>query len=76
MEITDMKKLLTGLLSLALLATGLASPAFAADVVNAGGTYAPNTAVVCITNATAGYTNATTSATDITGASCAVPAYG
>jgi hypothetical protein len=72
-----MKKLLTGLLAVALLCTtGLATPAFATDVINTtADNYSPNLHFYCVTNATAGYTNATTTPSDITGASCAVPAF-
>jgi hypothetical protein len=70
-----MKKLLTWGLMLAACLSISGSPAMAAPVFTPGAAYIPNNMVVCIADATAGYTNATTSATDITGATCALPAY-
>lgn len=51
-----------------------AGPALATDIYNTNGAYFPNVQLVAATAATAGYTNATTSYTDITGASVAIPA--
>lgn len=71
-----MNRFITGLLMAGLLALGVASPAFATDVINTtADNYSPNISVLCVTNATAGYTNSTVTPSDITGASCAVPAF-
>lgn len=69
-------KLFRSIVALASLAClSLASPAaLAAPVASPGGTYIPNQMVVCIADATAGYTNSTVTPSDITGASCALPA--
>jgi hypothetical protein len=57
------------------LSVHLGVPSNGGPGVHPGAAYIPNNMVVCVADATAGYTNATTSATDITGATCALPAY-
>jgi hypothetical protein len=52
-----------------------AAPASAGPVFTPGATYIPNSMVVCVADATAGYTNSTATPSDITGATCSLPAY-
>jgi hypothetical protein len=68
-------KLIRSLLASLALVCLTAAPAMAAPVFAPLGTYIPNSMVVCVSDATAGYTNSTTTPSDITGATCAVPAY-
>jgi hypothetical protein len=69
-----MKRIYTFFATLALACLSV-TPALAAPVFAPGGTYIPNNMVVCVSDATAGYTNSTATPSDITGATCAVPAY-
>lgn len=67
-------KIITRLLAALACFTMAAAPALATDIYNTNGAYYPNYQLLAATAATAGYTNATTSYTDITGASVTVPA--
>lgn len=51
------------------------TPALAGPVFTPGAAYIPNSMVVCVADATAGYTNSTATPSDITGATCSLPAY-